>query len=40
MGVASEKQAEKPTKCVWKPKNRQKNPKPEARTRKWRAICV
>ena len=40
MGVASEKQAEKPTKCVWKPKNRQKNPKLEAKTRKWRAIWV
>ena len=40
MGVASEKQAEKPTRWVWKPKNSQKNPKPEAKTRKRRAICV
>ena len=40
MGVASKKQAEKPTKCVWKPKNGRKNPKPEAKSGKWRAICV
>ena len=32
VGVASEKQAEKPTWWVWKPKNRRKNPKPEAKT--------
>ena len=40
MGVASEKQAKKPMKCVWKPKNRRKNPKPEAEPGKWRVICV
>ena len=40
MGVASEKQAKKPMKCVWKPKNSRKNPKPEAKSGKWRAICV
>ena len=34
--VASKKQAEKPTKCVWKPRNSRKNPKPEAEPGKWK----
>lgn len=34
VGVASEKQAKKPTWWVWESKNRRKNPKPEAETRK------
>ncbi len=40
MGVASEKQAKKPMKCVWKLQNSRKNPKPEAKSGKWRAIWV
>ena len=40
MGVAGKKQAEKPTRWVWEPENRRKNPKLEAKTRKWRAIWV